>query len=258
MHTIAHTVFWLIVVLLLTLAFGNSYGSFIDAFYFVAMLLPVIVSTSYFFNYFLVPRYLLKQRYLKFALYFVYTLIVSAYLEMIVLVGAFILLANYRYKNLNPVTTDVFVLLATLYLIVFLKAFILQIRKFFKTKEDFEKLKREQEKQQKGFINIRANRKNIRVFFKDIAYFESLADYLKIHLNTGEHIITKEKISHIYGILPEQFIRIHRSFIVNVSEINAFTKELVEVNGKQLNISRSYKKAAIAKLENLNSLETKN
>jgi hypothetical protein len=58
------------------------------------MLLPVAVGTSYSFNYFLVPRYLLKKRYKKFSLYLAYLLIVSTWLEMWVITGSFILLAD--------------------------------------------------------------------------------------------------------------------------------------------------------------------
>jgi len=244
------TVFWLVVVVMLTIAFGASYNSYVEALYFVAMLLPVIVATSYFFNYYLVPQYLLKQRYFKFGLYFIYTLIISTYLEMLVLVGAFILLANYQYSNMNPVTTDVFVLLATLYLIVFTKAFILQFGKFQQMQQQLNKLSQEKEKLQQEYIIIRADRKNVQVLLEDILFVESLADYLKIHLTNNKSLLTKETISGMHQKLPVNFIRIHRSFIVNVNHVEAYTKEFVEVGNEQLNISRTYKKKA---LENFTS-----
>ncbi len=245
-----HILFWLFVVLLLTLAFGPSYNSYEQAFYFVAMLLPVIVSTSYFFNYYLVPQYLFKQRYFKFFLYFIYTIIVSTYLEMIVLVGAFILLANYQYENMNPVTTDVFVLLATLYMIVFAKAFMLQFKKFQQMQIQLKELAEKKVIEKKEFISVRADRKNVQIALKDICYIESLSDYLKIHLDNGNTILTKETISGMYKNLPASFLRIHRSFVINIHYLEAYTKEFVLIKGKELSISRSYKKQVLAKLDN--------
>jgi len=245
-----HILFWLIVVLLLTLAFGPSYNSYEQAFYFVSMLLPVIVSTSYFFNYYLVPQYLFKQRYFKFFLYFIYTIIVSTYLEMIVLVGAFILLANYQYEKMNPVTTDVFVLLATLYMIVFAKAFMLQFKKFQQIQIQLKDLADKKVIEKKAAISVRSDRKNVQIMLKDICYIESLGDYLKIHLENENTILTKETISGMYKNLPASFLRIHRSFVINLHYLEAYTKEFVVIKGKELNISRSYKKQVLEKLDN--------
>ena len=59
---------------------------------------------------------------------------------------------------------------------------------------------------------------------------------------------SKEKISHMEKYLPEGFIRIHRSFIVNRSKISTFSREYVMVGGKELPISRSFKKEVLESL----------
>lgn len=92
-----------------------------------------------------------------------------------------------------------------------------------------------------AFINLRADRKNIKVPLDDILYIESLKDYIKV-VTKNKTIITKQSISSIEEILPrEQFIRIHRSFIVSVSKIESFTNEIIEIGKKELPISRMYK-----------------
>ncbi len=97
-----------------------------------------------------------------------------------------------------------------------------------------------------GFINIRSDRKVVKLFIDDISFIESLNDYVKIHLE-DEIIITREKISVLEGILPEdQFIRTHRSFIVAVGKIKAFTSELIEVKKCEIPIGRTYKSSVLS------------
>ncbi|RUA06395.1 MAG: DNA-binding response regulator [Flavobacteriia bacterium] len=107
------------------------------------------------------------------------------------------------------------------------------------------------EQEKNDFIFVRADRKMIRVDFTDINYIESLGDYLKIHL-PNKTLVTRETISSIEVKLPKNdFMRIHRSFIVAFKKIESFTSEYVEVNKKSIPISRSYKKEVLKRLENV-------
>jgi DNA-binding LytR/AlgR family response regulator len=91
------------------------------------------------------------------------------------------------------------------------------------------------------FIYVKADKKMVKVILEDIFYIESLKDYILIHI-PGKRIITKQKISYLEEKLPEdQFLRIHRSFLISIAKIEAFTLNHVEINGKELPIGRSYK-----------------
>ncbi len=234
-------IFWILVVVLLTLVFGISYKSFLQAFYFVSFLFPVILGTSRFFNYYLVPRYLMKKNYLKFGLYSIYTIIISMYLEMMVIYLVFMLLANYQYKNMTPVTTNIFVLALIMYGIVFLNAFILLIKIYFDNQKNLHVLEAEKEIKGKGYILVRANRKTVKILFDDIEYLESMGDYVKIHTSLQRKVITHEKISILSKRLPDDFIQIHRSYIVNRNKIQSFSKEQLTLMDAVLPISRTFK-----------------
>ncbi|WP_321343468.1 LytTR family DNA-binding domain-containing protein [uncultured Draconibacterium sp.] len=98
-------------------------------------------------------------------------------------------------------------------------------------------------------IFVRSDRKMIKINFPEILYIESLADYIKIHL-VDKTIVTRETISSIEAKLPQQdFLRVHRSFIVAVKAINSFTTEIIEIGKKQIPVSRSYKEAVLKKLQ---------
>jgi len=241
-------IFWFIVSALLVLVFGSVSKDFTETFFFVTCLLPVIVGTSYFFNFFLVPNYLLEKRYLKFALYLVYTFIISIYLAMLIVTLAFVYLANYKYSNMNPVSTNVSVLLITSYLVVFAKAFVLLVRKYYGHSYEIETLAAEKQKTEKGYLVVKSNRQSRKILFDELNYVESLGDYIKLVISDGQPIISKEKISSVEKELPDSFIRIHRSFIVNKNKIASFNSEGVTIDRQDLPISRSYKKVVLDSL----------
>lgn len=99
------------------------------------------------------------------------------------------------------------------------------------------------------FVFVRSNRKMLKVDFVAIIYIESYSDYIKIHTNS-QVIVTRETISAIEAKLPrDQFIRIHRSYIIALKYIESYTNEHVICQGKALSISRSYKKDVMHYLE---------
>lgn len=102
---------------------------------------------------------------------------------------------------------------------------------------------------QNDHMYVNTNKKFVKIFFKDILYVESLKDYVHIHLHSA-NIITKDSISAFEQKLPDAFIRVHRSFIVNADQINAFTKSDIEIGDKEIPIGMSYKEAVLAFLQN--------
>ena len=250
MKTYIHVIFWVGVLTLLTIIYTPYYHSVSEAFYFVSMLLPVVIGTCYFFNLYLVPKFLLTKKYTKFILYSVYMLIISLYLEMLVIMLSLIFLAKYAYQNMSPVSSDIFILAITLYFIVLLFSFILLIQQSFVKEKTIETLEKEKKKNQIKSLMVRSNRQMRNLPLEEILFIESMDDYVKIHLTNDEVVITKEKISTFETKLPETFVRIHRSFIVNKHKVSAFNKETLTVGNQTLTISRSYKKIAWSRLTN--------
>ncbi len=236
-----HIAYWILVIIVLTLVFGSSWGSGTAAFFFITMLLPVVLGTSYFFNYFLVPKYFLKRRFLRFSLYTFYTVIVSLYLEMIVLMFSFIYLAKFSYGHLPPNARDTILLAVILYLLVFIGSFLLIINQIRENRLLIQQLKDENEKMKKSFLEVMSNRKIVKIPYDDIIYIESLSDYIKIN-TLNDQIVSKEKISKLASRLPDIFLRIHRSFIINKEKIKNISYDEVTVDDVVLNIGRSYRK----------------
>ncbi|OJJ22046.1 DNA-binding response regulator [marine bacterium AO1-C] len=91
------------------------------------------------------------------------------------------------------------------------------------------------------FIILKVDKKNVKVYLSEILYIESLDHNARVK-TVGKELFTYQKISYLEEILPaDQFIRIHRSFMVALDKIEAFSSTIVEVGGKELPIGRNYK-----------------
>lgn len=100
----------------------------------------------------------------------------------------------------------------------------------------------------KGFFFVMSDRKMTRVNKDEILYIESLNNYLKIHCQKNV-IVTRENASSVEDKLSQgNFLRIHRSFIVNIDHVTSYSKESVEIAAKFLPVSRSYKQVLMQKL----------
>jgi DNA-binding LytR/AlgR family response regulator len=99
------------------------------------------------------------------------------------------------------------------------------------------------------FLFVRQERKMEKIELGEILFVESYSDYIKIHLK-DRMLVVRESISNFEKKLPEsQFIRFHRSFIGNISAIDSYTHEFLEIGGKALTISRSYKEEVLNRLQ---------
>lgn len=89
------------------------------------------------------------------------------------------------------------------------------------------------------FFNV--DKKQVKVFFDEISYIESLKDYVKIHL-ADKHIVTKFQIGEMDKILDKEvFLRIHKSFIININKVSSVTAAEVEIGKTSIPIGRTYK-----------------
>jgi DNA-binding LytR/AlgR family response regulator len=95
--------------------------------------------------------------------------------------------------------------------------------------------------EQEGFAYFRSERKMIKVRYDDILFIESMKDYVKVVRTVDKPLFVKQSISSLENMLPaNQFVRIHRSFIVSIPKITAFTNHDIEIGGVEIPIGRLY------------------
>jgi len=168
--------------------------------------------------------------------------VISLYLQMIVIFFSFVYLANFNFAEMGLCSGDVIMLSVIMYLVVFVGSFLVMLQQLVERPKAIEQYQKEEEKRKNNYLELVSNRQLVRIPFDEITYIESLSDYIKVHSADGKSVTSKEKISVLVEKLPAGFIRIHRSFVVNMQKITRFTAYKVVVNGVELNIGRTYKK----------------
>lgn len=94
-------------------------------------------------------------------------------------------------------------------------------------------------------IFIRADRKFIRIFFKDIKYIKGMKDYVQI-ITEKEKYMTAMNIKTTNEQLPDnQFVRINKSYIINSDYIDSIGQDFVMVSGDEIPLGRTYKESFI-------------
>lgn len=118
--------------------------------------------------------------------------------------------------------------------------------RFFVSIEKFKQLqtsKKEEKSVPENHIFVSSGNRNIKIIFEEIFYIESLKDYITIHLENGKSHHLKQNISVFEKVLDSNFVRIHRSYIIQAKKLTAYSKNEVEINAIEIPIGSSYKEA---------------
>jgi sensor histidine kinase YesM len=126
-----HILFWLAVYLFFIVFFGRSSRDYSVTIIFVSMLLPLSIATTYFLNYFLIPRYLFTKKYSRFTLFVFYTFVISVWLELFISLGVFIFITNYQSEKMNSSSFDGLLLMVGLYFTIVIAVAIKLVRRSF-------------------------------------------------------------------------------------------------------------------------------
>ncbi|WP_216352835.1 LytR/AlgR family response regulator transcription factor [Cellulophaga omnivescoria] len=96
---------------------------------------------------------------------------------------------------------------------------------------------------QKEFLFVKSEYKQLRIKLADVLYFEGLKDYIKIWLkNNPKPILTLMSLKSLEEELPEtNFMRVHRSFIVSLKNIDVIERSQIIINDQRITVSEQYK-----------------
>lgn len=97
----------------------------------------------------------------------------------------------------------------------------------------------------KEYISVKADYKVSLVRIAEIIYLESEGEYVRMHLADGSTITTLFRLKNMETALPaESFMRVHRSYIVNLRAIKAYVKGRIFLSDNEyIPIGENYKVA---------------
>lgn len=92
-------------------------------------------------------------------------------------------------------------------------------------------------------LYVRSEYSLTRISLDEIEFVETMGDYLKINLSNGKQILTLMSLKALLKELPsENFVRMHRSYLVNTNKIISSRNKSIELKNKTLPIGTSYQK----------------
>lgn len=89
---------------------------------------------------------------------------------------------------------------------------------------------------------VKSGYKTVKIKYNDILYIEGLREYVMYHLENGEQVISLNALKSLEELLAERhFIRIHKSYLVNVKKISMVEKKMLKIGMKSLPVGSTYR-----------------
>lgn len=98
-------------------------------------------------------------------------------------------------------------------------------------------------------IFIKADSKLVQINTEDVLFIEALGNYMRIFTSNGQKYTILSTMKDIISKLSsDDFVRVHRSFIVRIDKIESIEDNYIVINNKQINIGKAYKDDLTQKL----------
>lgn len=102
----------------------------------------------------------------------------------------------------------------------------------------------QQETQDEKYLLLRIDYGLVKILIDDILFIEGLDNYLKIHLHNQKPVVARMTMKAILEKLPAtSFIRVHRSYTVPLSRIEAVRNKMIFIAGEEIPIGTSYEES---------------
>ena len=91
------------------------------------------------------------------------------------------------------------------------------------------------------FTFIKTDKKLIKIYFNEILVIKGLGNYVEIFTIENKKFTYYKSLKELIDKLPNEFMRIHNSFIVNLTNIDSFEDNHVILNGNKFSVAKSYR-----------------
>lgn len=106
----------------------------------------------------------------------------------------------------------------------------------------------EQTSTEKKYYLFQVDKKSVKLFADEILFVESMKEYVKIS-TASKTILTKFTMNELEtNLADENFLRIHRSYLIAKNKVQAFSASEVEIADKKIPIGRNYKETVLKAL----------
>ncbi|MCS4225458.1 LytTR family DNA-binding domain-containing protein [Sphingobacterium sp. BIGb0165] len=91
------------------------------------------------------------------------------------------------------------------------------------------------------FAFIKTDKKLLKLFFNEIKVIKGLGNYVEIHTTTHKKYIYYKSLKDLIESLPQEFMRVHNSYIVNLKNIESFEDNQLVSGDLKVTVAKSYR-----------------
>ena len=97
-------------------------------------------------------------------------------------------------------------------------------------------------------IFIKSNLKKLKIFTSKIKWIEAYGDYVKVVTEDENHLVLSTMKSFENDLSKERFIRVHKSFIINIDKVDKFNSKFAEIGVTKIPLSSNKKEDLVKAL----------
>ena len=225
---LTHVVFWVTYYLLFSLIWVTPERGLLASFFLEFVLLPPRILAVYATIYFLMPVYLLKRRILMFLLGYAGLIILAAFIQR--LSGYFFYEQLFLGQGGDLVTLSGLMRSVVLVNTTVISVTAVKLLQYYYVLD----AERPAEAAPAPVIPVKSERRTHMLAPDDILYVEGMGNYVTYYLQHGEKLVVYGSIKSALKTLPDQFFRLHRSYILNRRHLQSFNADNVVVGGVSL------------------------
>ncbi|MGL5112425.1 MAG: LytR/AlgR family response regulator transcription factor [Flavobacterium sp.] len=113
---------------------------------------------------------------------------------------------------------------------------------------DMHLLKSENKEDDGDHIFIKSNLKKLKIFVSKIKWIEAYGDYVRVVTEEDSNLVLSTMKAFENDLSKEKFVRVHKSFIVNIDKIDRFNSKFAEIGVNKIPLSRNKKEDLIKAL----------
>ncbi len=212
--------FWLVYYISFALIWSSNHGYF-GSFYLEFILLPMRITATYLVIYWAMPNFLLKARLIPFLLSLFGILLICGLLQRLSI--------YFFYEEFLDTSQTALFSPQTIFRSMLLINTTVLLAMTIKFYGYYHELKLRASSEQVPMIELKSERRMYLIPPDDITYIKGLGNYIKIRLNDGQELTSYTTMKGIMDQLPEQFIRVHKSYIINKKHIVSYNNEDIQV-----------------------------
>lgn len=227
--------FWVLYYIFFSIIWANDQNYF-ESFFLEFILLPIRAGAVYTTIYILIPKSILTKKYVRFCLHYGSLLVLCGLLQRVFL---FFFYEHFTLQSGQEIF-DTTAVLRAMILINSTVLFVSAIKMVQLWHHEHDQNLRLQSSHHNDLIEIKSDKRLFRVRKDDILFVEGLGNYVIYHLD-DQKLISYTSLKEVMELLPNNFIRIHKSYVVNKDQIKSYNQESIEINQTFLPIGRAFK-----------------